>query len=32
MEVAAENNHTVVVPLAVDIVTQMLGRTDKQTK
>src|SRR5512147_413544 len=32
MEVAAENNHTVVVPLAVDIVTQMFGKADKQTK
>ena len=32
MQVAAENNHTVVVPLAVDIVTQMLGKTDSQTK
>ena len=32
MEVAAENNQTVVVPLPVDIVTQMFGKADKQTK
>ena len=32
MQVAAENNHTVVVPLAVDIVTQMLGKAESQTK
>jgi len=32
VEVAAENNHTVVVPLAVDIVTQMFGKVDGMTK
>jgi len=32
MQVAAENNHTVVVPLAVDIVKQLLGKADSQTK
>jgi regulator of protease activity HflC (stomatin/prohibitin superfamily) len=32
VEVAAENNQTVVVPLPVDIVTQMFGKTGDQTK